>query len=417
MNAEKYAGRIFSNKLRAAGIVAALAVLSVCIGNGPTAAQSGAAPQAAPVTPEQIDGTVRVCSTCHGFGGRSISPTFPRLAGQQHDYIVVQLKAFRDRTRDDPNARAYMSGMATGLNDAMIEALADYYSAQTPVPGSTPDPAKVASGMTVYQQGVPDKILSCATCHGANAEGAGATPQLAGQHRQSLERQLGYFASDTRPDAVMHLESMNLTERQTGDISAYLASLSGGKSATAIQTGPVTPAQVAFMAHECSSCHEFNGEGVSPIFVFPHLAGQQKTYLIAQLKAFRGKTRDDPRARAYMWDRTAGLSDAMIERLAAYYSAQSPAPGSAQDPTDVAAGRNIYQQGIPGKNPPCSTCHGVKAEGMGERPRLAGQYRLSLERQLAYFATNARAGGVMYPESKNLTAQQIKELSAYLAAQ
>jgi len=47
-----------------------------------------------------------VCSACHGPEGRSISPVFPRLAGQQRGYIIVQLDAFRNHTRGDPNARA-----------------------------------------------------------------------------------------------------------------------------------------------------------------------------------------------------------------------------------------------------------------------------------------------------------------------
>jgi cytochrome c553 len=394
-----------------AAIFAALVVVSACTDHGQSDGKSS------PVTHEQVEGMVHVCSSCHGFGGRSISPTFPHLAGQQKAYLVAQLKAFRDDTRDDPHARTYMSGMAAGLSDAMIEGLAAYYSDQIPTPGSAQNPTEVAAGMTLYQQGVPDKILPCMACHGAQAEGMGATPRLAGQHPLSLKRQLAYFASDARLDVMMHLESMNLTAQQTGDVSAYLAALSVGKSSAMAQAGPVTQEQVAFMVHACSSCHEFNGGSISPVFVFPHLAGQQKAYLIAQLKAFRDKTRADPRARAYMWDMAAGLSDAMIERLAAHYSAQRPMPGSAQDPTEVAAGRNIYQQGISGKIPPCSTCHGVKAEGAGTRPRLAGQHPLSLERQLAYFTARTRTGGMMHQESMNLTDQQIKDLSVYLAAQ
>ena len=71
-----------------------------------------------------------VCSACHGPEGHSISPVFPRLAGQQRGYIIVQLDAFRNKTRGDPNAQAYMWGMASQLSDAMIKALATYYVGQ-----------------------------------------------------------------------------------------------------------------------------------------------------------------------------------------------------------------------------------------------------------------------------------------------
>src|ERR1039458_6023658 len=77
-----------------------------------------------------VEGTVHVCTSCHGLGGRSISPTFPRLAGQQHDYIVAQLQAFRDHTRADPHAHTYMWGMAAKLSDSTIEGLAKYFSSQ-----------------------------------------------------------------------------------------------------------------------------------------------------------------------------------------------------------------------------------------------------------------------------------------------
>jgi cytochrome c553 len=128
------------------------------------------------------------------------------------------------------------------------------------------------------------------------------------------------------------------------------------------------------------------------------------------------RTRDGPEARTYMWGRAASLDDAMIKRLAAYYAAQTPLSGSAQDPNDVAEGKKIYEQGIRDKIPPCLVCHGAKAEGAGTGPRLAGQHRLYLERQLVYYAKDSRANVVMHQESINLTVQQMTAVSSYLAA-
>ena len=215
----------------------------------------------------------------------------------------------------------------------------------------------------------------------------------------------------------MNQETMHLTHRQLQDVSAYLAAQSGGKGGAAARAGPVTRVQVEAAARVCSSCHGFGGSHVAPAFAFPRLAGQQKQYLVAQLKAFRDHKRADPRARTYMWAMAGNLDDAMIARLAAYYAAQKPLPGFAQEASDVAAGKRIYQQGIRDKIPPCATCHGGKAQGAGTRPRLAGQRRLSLQRQLAYFAANARSGGLMHRESRQLTDEQITDLAAYLAAQ
>src|SRR5580693_2111652 len=72
--------------------------------------------------------TVETCGTCHGVNGRSVSPTFPNLAAQLAPYIEAQLKAFKEQTRADPDAQAYMWGMAAQLSDAQIGELADYFS-------------------------------------------------------------------------------------------------------------------------------------------------------------------------------------------------------------------------------------------------------------------------------------------------
>ena len=69
---------------------------------------------------------ITVCGTCHGQQGNNTQPKFPRLAGQNANYLVTQLKAFRSQTRGDPDAIGYMWGMASELDDATIEALAAY---------------------------------------------------------------------------------------------------------------------------------------------------------------------------------------------------------------------------------------------------------------------------------------------------
>lgn len=64
------------------------------------------------------------CTACHGANGISNNPLWPNLAGQKEQYLIKQLKAFRDGQRQDPA----MSPMAKGLSDADIENLAAYYS-------------------------------------------------------------------------------------------------------------------------------------------------------------------------------------------------------------------------------------------------------------------------------------------------
>src|SRR5271170_2474018 len=74
---------------------------------------------------------VGVCGTCHGPRGVSQQPKYPRLAGQNANYLSTQLKAFRGQTRGDPDAIGYMWGMAGNLENGTIDALAQYYAGQT----------------------------------------------------------------------------------------------------------------------------------------------------------------------------------------------------------------------------------------------------------------------------------------------
>ena len=64
------------------------------------------------------------CAGCHGAAGVSNNPLWPNLAGQQTGYMVKQMKAFRDGTRNDP----MMSPMAKPLTDADIDNLSAYYN-------------------------------------------------------------------------------------------------------------------------------------------------------------------------------------------------------------------------------------------------------------------------------------------------
>jgi cytochrome c553 len=165
----------------------------------------------------------------------------------------------------------------------------------------------------------------------------------------------------------------------------------------------------------CSTCHGPRGASISPMF--PNLAGQQAVYLETQLKAFRDRSRADPHAQAFMWGMAAQLTDPAITEIAAYYAAQRPAAGKPAGREETAAGKKIFEEGIPAQQvPPCQSCHGDKAAGNGPFPRLAGQHRPYLERQLAAFISNARANEVMHATAKDLTALQISQIAAFLSS-
>ena len=185
---------------------------------------TGQGPQAAGGPPD-ITGTVHVCSSCHGPGGHSVSSTFPRLAGQQKDYLIAQLTAFRDHKRADPHAQTYMWGMAARLSDPMIAALAAYYAAQPPVPGTPDNSPEAAAGRKIYTEGIAaENVPACVLCHGQTGGGNATIPQLAGQHSAYIERQLEAFASNARANEIMHANSKGLTPEQIHNVAAYVRS-------------------------------------------------------------------------------------------------------------------------------------------------------------------------------------------------
>ncbi len=170
--------------------------------------------------------TIYTCGTCHGTDGRSISPTFPNLAAQSAQYIELQLHAFKDQTRADPDAQAYMWGMASQLNDALISGLANYFAKQPAAPGVSGDASLVAQGKRIFEEGVPSReIAPCVSCHGAHAEGTGPFPRLAGQHAPYLLKQLLVIQNVLRTAPVMHGVIKNLNKDQIQAVATYLQSI------------------------------------------------------------------------------------------------------------------------------------------------------------------------------------------------
>jgi cytochrome c553 len=140
-------------------------------------------------------------------------------------YIEAQLKSFRTQSRSDPAAHDYMWGVAATLNDSITVALADYYSSQPPVPGTPGDSPTSAAGKQLYEKGDPGRgIQACATCHGANAQGASIFPRLAGQHSEYLVKQMQMLRVRLRASPVMHGVLKDITDADISALAGYLQS-------------------------------------------------------------------------------------------------------------------------------------------------------------------------------------------------
>lgn len=77
--------------------------------------------------PEAGKAKSAVCVTCHGTDGIALMPSYPNLAGQNEEYLVSALKAYRSKERQGGNS-ALMHAMAANLSDEDIADLAAYFA-------------------------------------------------------------------------------------------------------------------------------------------------------------------------------------------------------------------------------------------------------------------------------------------------
>ena len=159
-------------------------------------------------------------------------------------------------------------------------------------------------------------------------------------------------------------------------------------------------------AQVCVACHGSGGNSVNP--AVPTLAGQPQQFVVTQLFMFREGKRKD----AQMSPFAANLSNADLNDLAAYFSAQPHAPPShVIAPEIAAAGRRITEQNN------CVACHARTLMGLQHIPRLAGQQAEYLRTQLRGFKASTRfdMDGNMTSAAQSLSDADIDILADYLS--
>ncbi len=84
---------------------------------------------------KQVVGTppaaTQVCVACHGPDGVSPTPEYPVIAGQYPDYMERAIRDYKSGKRKNP----IMAGIATGIKDEDIPALAAFFARQRGVCG------------------------------------------------------------------------------------------------------------------------------------------------------------------------------------------------------------------------------------------------------------------------------------------
>ena len=149
----------------------------------------------------------------------------------------------------------------------------------------TPDPV---NGMEIFD--------ACAACHLSDGWGQpdGTIPQLAGQHRSVLIKQLADIRANKRDNPTESMYPVPLPDaigdaQGLADVAAYLEILpmnpnwgkgSWGPSTTEYEQGK------RFYEETCESCHGEDGMGDAERF-YPRINGQHNQYVVRHLQEIR----------------------------------------------------------------------------------------------------------------------------------
>lgn len=166
---------------------------------------------------------------------------------------------------------------------------------------------------------------NCTWCHGASGQGFSVAPQLAGQRRQYLERQLLDFKTHARDNPFsrqyMWAAATNLSSSAAHDVAIYFSRLyaqpadDGDRQLAARGKALYRQGIPDSNVPACVACHGPNAQGIGEI---PRLGGQSYHYLKRRLAQWgegyhAAAARPMPRI-------ASKLPDDAIEALASYLS-------------------------------------------------------------------------------------------------
>lgn len=162
------------------------------------------------------------CTGCHGIPAyNNVYPTYhvPKLGGQNYDYLVAALKAYRSGERKHATMRA----QAGSLSDEDIADVAAYFVSVADTHGSEPK----AGGRPPAE--VPqDKLATCVACHGQDGDAVIASyPRLGGQYADYLLHALESYRSGDRGNAIMGGMVAALSEADMKALAAHYAARTG----------------------------------------------------------------------------------------------------------------------------------------------------------------------------------------------
>jgi sulfide dehydrogenase cytochrome subunit len=172
-----------------------------------------------------LENQLKTCSYCHGKDGASIDSDVPIIGGYSVEFLVNNLKAYRDHDRDCPETK-YRSGpekgkkssmceIAKNLKDGDIHQIATYLSKKKFMHAKQKfDPVLAAKGKDIHD-------MYCEKCHSEGATQAkDDAGMMAGQWIPYLRQAIDEFQSGKRP--IPKKMKAKLDEVTPEDINALI---------------------------------------------------------------------------------------------------------------------------------------------------------------------------------------------------
>ncbi len=151
------------------------------------------------------------CGGCHGLRGQTLDAHTPALAGQDPQYLVTSMKAYRDGSRRHEEMKALLIPMS----ETQLGHIGAYYAAQS-----------------LRQDQAPATLTArewaerCDRCHGTGTENPTmVVPRIEGQHSEYLAHVLRDYRDGKRHQSTMHAMGMPLTDADIEAIAEHYAAL------------------------------------------------------------------------------------------------------------------------------------------------------------------------------------------------
>ncbi|HEX7891873.1 MAG TPA: c-type cytochrome [Ramlibacter sp.] len=158
------------------------------------------------------------------------------------------------------------------------------------------------------------KAQACAACHGADGNApAPDFPSLAGQTWRYLYTQLRDFKEGRRQNPAMAPFLAPLSREDLMNVAAFFANQKLKPAAFQVDEEKARLGKAKSETTLCTMCHLGGFMGQNEI---PRVAGQNYPYIVAQLKAFKARTRTNDAGTMTSVAQT--LSEQDIENLGHY---------------------------------------------------------------------------------------------------